>query len=142
MLKLYSCQIGEIARRLLTPGACGQVLAGFSRAAYLVTEQAELFWLASENAPMHLRGMRIAGPFPKLAGGEKFVIEGKCIKIAPDLQVDFGDASPWAAPTIPAETAQDHPVNFFLFQLLNHFFLVVVRLFVQKVDSVQRGFPL
>ncbi len=105
MLKLDSCQIGKTACRLLTPGACGQVLAGFSRAAYLVTEQAELFWLASENAPMHLRGMRLAGPFPKLVAGEKFSIEGKCIKIAPDLKVDFGDASTWTMSTIPAETA-------------------------------------
>ncbi len=105
MLKLYSCQIGETARRLLAPGACGQVLAAFSRAAYLVTEQAELFWLASENAPMHLRGLRIAGPFPKLVAGEDFFIEGDCINIAPDLQVDFGDASAWSVSPIPPEAA-------------------------------------
>lgn len=105
MLKLYSCQIGKTALSLLTPGACGQVLAGFSRAAYLVTEQAELFWLASQNAPMHLRGLRIAGPFPKLVVGEHFFIEGECIKIAPDLTVDFGDSSTWAVSTIPAEAA-------------------------------------
>jgi len=105
MFKLYSCQIGETACRLLTPGTCGQVLAGFSRAAYLVTEQAELFWLASENAPMHLRGLRIAGPFPKLVAGENFFIEDQCINIAPHLQVDFGDASTWAVSPIPAEAA-------------------------------------
>ncbi|MBL7175380.1 MAG: DUF2877 domain-containing protein [Desulfobacteraceae bacterium] len=105
MLNLYACQIGQTARRLLRPGACGQILAGFSRAAYFVTEQAELFWLASENAPMHLRGLRIAGPFPKLVAGENFLIEGERIKIAPDLQVDFGDASTWAVSTIPAEAA-------------------------------------
>ena len=105
MLKLYSCQIGETAHRLLAPGVYGQVLAGFSRAAYLVTEQAELFWLASENAPMHLRGLRIAGPFPKLVAGEHFFIEGECINIAPDLQVGFGDASTWAVSPIPAKAA-------------------------------------
>lgn len=105
MFKLYSCQIGETACRLLRPGACGQVLAGFSRAAYLVTEQAELFWLASEDAPMHLRGLRIAGPFPKLVAGENFFIEDQCINIAPHLQVDFGDASTWAVSPIPAEAA-------------------------------------
>lgn len=96
MSKLYSRQIGETAYSLLTPGACGQVLAGFSRAAYLVTEQPGLFWLASESAPMHLRGLRIAGPFPKLVAGDNFFIEGECINVAPDLQVDFGDASIWA----------------------------------------------
>lgn len=99
--KLCSCQIGETAHRLLAPGVCGQVLAGFSGAAYLVTEQAELFWLASENAPMHVRGLRIAGHFPKLVAGETFFIEGGSINIAPDLQVDFGNASTWAMPHIP-----------------------------------------
>ena len=103
MLELCSCQMGVAARGLLTPGACGQVLAGFSESAYLVTEQAELFWLASEDAPMHPRGLRIAGPFPKLVAGERFFIEGECINIAPSLQVDFGDASPWAVPRIPVE---------------------------------------
>ena len=83
------------------------MLAGFSRAAYLVTEQAELFWLASENTPMHQRGMRITGPFPKLAAEEKFFIEGKCIKIAPDFKVDFVDASTWTASAIPAERAPE-----------------------------------
>ncbi len=105
MLKLDPCQIGKTALRLLRPGTCGHVLAGFSKAAYLVTEQAELFWMALENAPMHLRGIRLAGPFPTLAAGEKFSVEGKCIKIAPDHEVDFGDASPWTMSTIPAETA-------------------------------------
>ena len=105
MSKLYSCQIGETARILLTPGACGQVLAGFSRSAYLVTEQAELFWLASEDAPMHMRGLRIAGPFPKLVAGENFFTEDQCINIAPHLQVDFGDASAWTVSPIPVEAA-------------------------------------
>ncbi len=90
---------------MLTPGACGRVLAGFSRAAYLVTEQEELFWLASENAPMHLRGVRIAGPFPKLAARQKFFSDGKCIRITPDFKVDFGDASTWTVSTVPAEAA-------------------------------------
>jgi hypothetical protein len=105
MFRLYCCQIGETACGLLTPGACGQVLAVFSRAAYLVTEQGELFWLASENAPMHLRGLQIAGPFPELVAGENFFIEDQCINIASHLQVDFGDASTWAVSPIPAEAA-------------------------------------
>jgi hypothetical protein len=106
-LKLNSCQIGKTAFELLTAGTCGRVLAGFSRAAYLVTEQAELFWLTSEKAPMHLRGMRIAGSFPKIVAGENFFIKGRCITIASDLKVDFGDASLWSATTISAETAPE-----------------------------------
>jgi hypothetical protein len=105
MLKLCSCQIGNTAFRSLAAGGCGRVLAGFSRAAYLVTEQAEIFWLASEDTPMHPRGMRIAGPFPKLAAGEQFFIENKCIRIASNFKVDFGDAPAWTVPAIPPETA-------------------------------------
>jgi hypothetical protein len=105
MLKRDACQIGKTALGLLTPGVCGRVLAGFSNAAYFATEQSELFWLASENAPMHLRGLRIAGDFPKLMAGAHFLVEGKCIKIFPDLKADFGDASTWEGSTVPAEAA-------------------------------------
>lgn len=87
------------------PGVCGQVLAGLSRTAYLVTEQAGVFWLTSEDAPMHVRGLRIAGPFPKLVAGESFFIEDQCINIAPHLQVDFGGAPTWAVSPISAEGA-------------------------------------
>jgi hypothetical protein len=104
MLKLYSCQIGKTARGLLTPGVCGQVLAGFSQAAYLYTEREELFWLASENASMHLRATRVAGPFPKLSGGEKFFSDGQSIRISSEFNVDFSDASTWTVPVVPAET--------------------------------------
>ncbi len=100
MPRLYARQIGETARRLLAPGARGQVLAGFSRAAYLVTEQADLVWLAAESAPRHPRGLRIAGPFPRLAAGQAFYVGGEGIDVAPDLQVDFGAALTWAAPSI------------------------------------------
>ena len=104
-MKIHSCQIGKTARRLLTPGACGHVLAGFSKAAYLATEQSELFWLIPENAPMHPRGLHISGPFPNLAGGESFFIEGEYIRIAPDLSIAFRDAPPWAMSDIPTEAA-------------------------------------
>jgi hypothetical protein len=105
MKKRDSCQIGKTALGLLTSGTCGRVLAGFSGVAYLVTEQAELFWLASENAPMHPRGLRIAGPFPTLEAGEKFFVQRRCLRIAPDLNVNFSNASTWTASAIPAETA-------------------------------------
>jgi hypothetical protein len=104
MLKLYSCELGKTALSLLKPGVCGQVLAGFSRAAYLLTEQQELLWLVCENAPMHLRAMRIAGSFPKIAAGEKFFYDGKCIRISPEFKVSFGDASIWTVPVVAAET--------------------------------------
>jgi len=105
MSKRYSYQIGKTAFKLLTPGASGRVLAAFSEAAFLVTKQSELFWLASANAPGHSRGMRIAGPFPKLEAGGAFFVEGQCIRISPDYNVDFGDASTWTRPRIPAGTA-------------------------------------
>jgi hypothetical protein len=104
MSRLCACQIGETAHRLLVPGACGQVLAGFSRAVYLVIEQAELFWLASENVPIHVRGLRIEGHVPQLVAGETFFVEGGSIQITPDLQVDFGHAPTWVMPPFPGNT--------------------------------------
>lgn len=105
MLELCSCQMGEAARKLLTPGVGGQVLAGFSTSAYLVTEQAGLFWLASEDVPMHPRGLRIAGPVPRLVAGEGFFVEGERINIGPNIQVDFADASSWAVSRLSVDAA-------------------------------------
>lgn len=105
MTYLYCCQIGGIARRLLASRASGRVLAGFSQAAYLLTEQAELFWLAAENAPMHARCLRIAGAFPRLAAGEAFSAASECIRITSGLQVDCRAASTWTAPPLPGHPA-------------------------------------
>lgn len=105
MARLYSSQVGKIARRLLAPGVRGRVLAVLSNVAYLATEQSKLFWLATERIPIHPRGLIIAGPLPKLVAGEFFFIEDKCIKIGLDLNVDFCDASTWEMSTIPAEAA-------------------------------------
>lgn len=107
MPELGSSQMGETARRLLTPGARGRVLAGFSRAAYLVTEREELFWLTPESAPMHPRGLRIIDPFPRLVAGERFFVEGERINITPHLQVDFSEAYPWAKPRLSIAVAVD-----------------------------------
>lgn len=105
MPRRHVCRTGSTARRLLAPGARGRVLAGFSKAAYLVTGDGELLWLASEDAPMHPRAARIEGPFPRPAAGEEFLVEGGCVRIAPDLEVEFGRASTWAGPEVPAGAA-------------------------------------
>ena len=105
MTSLHCHRIGDTARRLLAPGVCGQVLAGFSGAAYLSTESSELFWLALESAPMHPRGLQIAGTLPRVVAGEAFSVEDEHISIASDLRVDFGAAFTWAAPPIRNEAA-------------------------------------
>ena len=102
-----SCQVGATARALLKPGACGQVLAGFSGAAYLVTAEGELLWLTSDRVPMHARGLRIAGQFPQFVAGERFSTTRGGINIAPDLQVDLNGASTWEASAIGDNAALD-----------------------------------
>ena len=81
MTDLRSQQMGDVARRLLRPGTRGRVLAGFSRAAYLETEEAALTWLADQTAPMHARAVSIAGPLPRLAVGMAFMVIGSRIVI-------------------------------------------------------------
>jgi hypothetical protein len=101
----FRCQrIGDAARRLLAPGVRGQVLAGFSSAAYLNTEETELFWLVPEGAPMHPRALQVAGPFPKLVAGEAFCVQGERVSSA-GLHVDFGAAFIWAAPPVRNDAA-------------------------------------
>jgi hypothetical protein len=95
-LKIHCSQMGETARRLLTTETSARVMAGFSTAVYLVTEHGEVFWLASEKVPMHPRGMRIVGYFPKFTAGAKVVITDESILSPPGLQVDFHNVPTWA----------------------------------------------
>jgi hypothetical protein len=97
----FDCRkIGETASGLLEPGVRGRVIAGFSGAAYLLTEKSELFWLAPQSAPMHARGLQMEGPFPKMIAGERFFSQDKCINISPDIRAGFGGAGIWK--TAPA----------------------------------------
>ncbi len=104
MTGLHCLQIGGTARRLLVPGARGCVLAGFSRAAYLRTEQGECLWLAAQGVPRHTRALCVAGPLPRLAAGTAFSVAGRRMAVGGDLAVDFAGAATWSAPPVVGAT--------------------------------------
>lgn len=95
------CEIGSVARGLLASGASGRVLAGLSRAAYLLTDKGEVFWLAVECTPMHARSVRLAGTLQRLAAGQAFVVASERIQLGSGLTVDCRTAPTWTAPAWP-----------------------------------------
>ena len=52
------------------------VLAAFSQAIYLQSEMGELFWITTEDAPLHRRCAQISTPLPKLSAGSQFHMDG------------------------------------------------------------------
>ncbi len=105
MTYLRCREVGATARGLLIPGAGGRVLAGFSQAAYLATEQDELFWLADEGAPRHARAVLVARSLPRLGAGAAFDVADDHIIIDRGLQVDLRTATTWSMPPINAATS-------------------------------------
>lgn len=92
--------IGEAVRDLLTPQMRGKVLAVVSHAAYLLSEQDELFWLAAKNIPLHRRCIRVAGSFPGLTVEAPFNVNDHRLVIGSKTVFDFSQASIWEPPHI------------------------------------------
>lgn len=90
--------IGETAHALLSAQTCGQVLTVVSRAAYLLTENGELIWLAWENVPMHRRGFRISAALPGLTVGAPYTIRASHLIFDPQTSLDFSQVPIWVAP--------------------------------------------
>lgn len=95
----YIKQIGKAAHRLLTPGLRGQVLAVFSNVAYLYSTQEELFWLVTENIPMHRRCFQIPFYLCTLETGMDFTVLGNSLQIGDAMIIDLADADRWAPRT-------------------------------------------
>lgn len=95
----YIKQIGKSAHRLLTPGLRGQVLAVFSNAAYLYSTQEELFWLVTENTPMHRRCLQIPFYLCTLETGMDFTVLGNSLRIGEAMIIDLTDADRWTPRT-------------------------------------------
>jgi hypothetical protein len=96
--KKFIIQTGGVARACLAPGQRGKVLAAFSQAIYLQTEAGELFWIATEDAPLHQRCARISAHLPGFSVGSPFHVEDQRLTIDPGLIFDVGHASLWSAP--------------------------------------------
>ena len=93
--------IGEAAHELLTLQSRGKILAVVSQAAYLLNEKGELFWLGTENVPMHRRGIRLSGLFPRLSVEAPYAIKDQHLIFGPRIALDFSAARIWETPPLP-----------------------------------------
>jgi hypothetical protein len=96
-------QAGSFARSCLTAGQHGQVLAAFSKAIYLQAEAGELFWLSTQDAPMHRRCARVSGELPAPSAGSRYQVHGHGLKIDKDIALELDGTIPWDEPgRVPA----------------------------------------
>ncbi len=98
-------QLGGVARDCLAPGQCGKILAVFSKAIYLLTETDALFWITTDEAPMHRRCAQISPPLPGPLAGSPFRVEDRRLTIDPDFIFDIDSASSWDAPRLDPNAA-------------------------------------
>jgi hypothetical protein len=103
----YVQQIGTLAHAHLTPGQRGKVLASFSKALYLLTSDAKLFWIASADAPMHRRALKSSAPLSGLQAGLLFHVHDQRLIIDPGFAFDMNTASVWNAPSIDQNNIVD-----------------------------------
>lgn len=93
-------QVGSLAHACLAPGLHGKVLASFSNAIYLLTDDAELFWIVAEDVPMHRRGLKISSPPSGPEAGSPFHVEDHRLLIDPGFAYDMDTALQWHPPQI------------------------------------------
>ncbi len=91
----------------LAPGQRGKVLAAFSNAIYLLADDSELFWIVSENAPMHRRALKISSHLPEAQAGASFHAQDQLLTIDPGFVYDMNNASVWSAPSIDQNNTVD-----------------------------------
>jgi hypothetical protein len=87
--------VGSMARHVLAAEPRGTILAGHSRATYLLSAGGELLWLASEDVPMHRRGIRVSGPMPRPAPGSAYRFAGDRLRLGSAAVIDLGQALVW-----------------------------------------------
>jgi hypothetical protein len=97
-LQFRITRAGIITRDCLAPDHRGSVLAAFSRAIYLQSEMGELFWITTEDAPMHRRCAQASSPLPRLSTGAGFQVQGQILNIDPCYSFDMGTLFVWHEP--------------------------------------------
>lgn len=93
--------MGAAARGCLLQGRRGKVLAVVTHAAYLLTEEGELMWLATTGNPMHRRCMQLPAPLPSLAVDSTFIIRDQSITLESGTSLDFRASRVWEDPALP-----------------------------------------
>lgn len=92
--------MGAFAHVGLAPGRSGKVLATFSKAIYLLTDDSELFWITSNDSPLHRRALQISTRLPEVQAGSPFHVQDHHLTIASDFAYDLNSAALWNAPSI------------------------------------------
>jgi len=95
--------MGTLANECLAPGQRGKVLAAFSNAIYLLTDEGELFWIVSKYAPMHRRALKISASLSGPQAGSPFNVTDHRLTIDPGFVFNKGNVSLWSAPQISRE---------------------------------------
>ena len=91
-------QTGAVARACLASGQRGKVLAAFSKAIYLLTDDGEVFWITAEDTPLHQRCAQVSAPLPEFSAGSPFQVEDQRLTIEPGFIFDVDPAPLWNAP--------------------------------------------
>ena len=100
-------RLGTTACACLAPGERGKIFAAFSNAIYLLTQAGELFWITTEDAPLHRRCAQTASPLPQPAAGSSFHVQSHGLLINPEFVFDFKDIDVWCAPRVKAGPIRD-----------------------------------
>jgi hypothetical protein len=102
-VQICSCVIdavGETALDILAESRDGKVLAAVTQAVYLLTEQQELLWLATQDVPMHWRGMRVCGELPRPVIGSWFQARAGKLLFESGETLALESCSPWRTPQL------------------------------------------
>ena len=100
-------QLGTTARDCLTDGRRGKVLAVFSKAIYLLADDEELFWITTEDAPMHRRSAATSPPLPGPSVGSPFHIAEHHLRMDPGFIFEIEDIPPWNEPRLDPKDVPD-----------------------------------
>lgn len=73
-------------------------MAVFSNTVYLEDIYDELFWLVTENIPMHRRSIQIPGGLPRVSADSSFNVRGQHLILGNEIDFDLSPASIWVSP--------------------------------------------
>jgi hypothetical protein len=96
--------MGATAWEFCSKPSEGKVLASVSDAVYLVSREGNLFWIISENIPLHFRSIRIRGRLNNVKEGISCSIQPDQITFTNGLKIHLVGAHKWQ-PEIPAPRA-------------------------------------
>jgi hypothetical protein len=92
--------MGAAAHGWLLQSQRGKVLAVVTHAAYLLTNEGELVWLATTESPMHRRCMQLKAPLPRPAVDSRFTIRDQAITLESGTNLDFRASRVWESPAL------------------------------------------